>query len=177
MLHNTPELFTAQLQEGHYNELRVALYFMLKGAHVRIGFSGQRYDLHVLPAGGAGFGVEVKWDKRAAETGNLYFEVENTRRREASGIAGTNADYWCHVLGNGDEALLARTSALRSVLSKGNFRSVQTRAQDSNSRGVLVPRSQLVARPKIESEIEWISLPTVDSFFGELFRVGRVEQK
>lgn len=73
LCYNTPELFTAQLQEGHYNELRVA-HFMLKGAHVRIGFSGQRYDLHVLLAGGAGFGVEVKWDKRAGETGNLYFE-------------------------------------------------------------------------------------------------------
>ena len=177
MLHNTPEQFAAQLQEGHYNELRVALYFMLKHAYVRIDFTGQRYDLHVLLPNQEKVGVEVKWDKRAAETGNLYFEVENTRRREASGIAGTTADFWCHVIGNGDEALLARTHELRTLITNGGFRSVQTRAQDSNSRGVLVPRSHLVALPEIESEIEWISLPTVDGFFGELFRVGRVEQK
>lgn len=166
MLHNTPEQFAAQLKEGHYNELRVALYFMLKGAHVRIGYTGQRYDLSVVAATQEHFSVEVKWDKRAAETGNFYFEVENTRRREPSGIAGTTADLWCHVLGEGDEALLARTTVLRALIAKGNFRSIQTRAQDSNSRGVLVPRSILTSQP----EIRWITLPTVESFFGELFR-------
>ena len=160
-LHNTPEQFAAQLKEGHYNELRVALYFMLKGAHVRIGYSGQRYDLSVLSAQNEHFSVEVKWDKRAAATGNLYFEVENTRRRQASGIAGTTADLWCHVLAEGDEALLARTSTLRSFLTNGKFRSIQTNAKDSNSRGFLVSRGALT----MQSEIRWIELPTVESFF------------
>jgi len=165
MLHNTPEQFASQLREGHYNELRVALYFMLRGAHVRIGYSGQRYDLHVLPPGKSGFSVEVKWDKRAAETSNLYFEVENTRQRHPSGIAATPADVWCHVIGEGDMALLASVTRMRELLRSRRFKEVRTRAADSNSRGLLVPGKWLAA----QKGIEWIKLPTVEEFFGELF--------
>ena len=166
MRHNTPEQFASQLREGHYNELRVALYFMLRGAHVRIGYSGQRYDLHVLPPGKAGFSVEVKWDKRAAETGNLYFEIENTRQHQPSGIAGTNADYWCHVIGAGDEALLASVGRMRALLKSRRFREVHTRAADSNSRGLLVSEKWLAAQKGVAR----IKLPTVEDFFGQLFQ-------
>lgn len=166
MLHNTPAQFTSQLREGHYNELRVALYFMLRGAHVRIGYSGQSYDLHVIPPGKPGFSVEVKWDKRAAETGNLYFEVENTRRRQPSGIAATPADYWCHVIGGGDEALLASVTRMRELLKVRRFKDVHTRGADSNSRGLLVPGKWLAA----QKGMAWIKLPTVEGFFGEPFQ-------
>jgi len=165
MRHNTPEQFANQLREGHYNELRVALYFMLRGAHVRIGYSGQRYDLHVLPPGKAGFSVEIKWDKRAAQTGNLYFEIENTRQRQPSGIAATTADYWCHVIGEGDEALLVSAVRMRELLKARRFRQVHTQGTDSNSRGLLVPQKWLGA----QKGIAWIELPTIEGFFGELF--------
>ncbi len=166
MLQNTPEQFAQQLREGHYNELRVALYFMLKGAFVRIGYSGQSYDLHVLPPNGQGFSVEVKWDKRAKNTGNLYFEIENTHRREPSGIAATEADYWCHVIGDGQEALLAPVPQLIALLRSRPFRIITTDARDSNSRGLLVPRAWL----EKQQSLTWIELPTVESFFGQLFR-------
>lgn len=165
-LQNTPELFAAQLREGRYNELRVALWFMLRRAHVRIGFDGARYDLDVLTAADECLKVEVKWDKAAARTGNLYFEVENTRRRLPSGIAATDAQWWCHVLGDGDEALLVPTDALRGLLAAGGFRQVHTRGADSNSRGYLVPRARLEAL----RGAHWVRLPTVEEFFGELFR-------
>ncbi len=167
MRQNTPEQFNRQLREGHFNELRVALYFMLKGAHVRIGYTGQRYDLHVIPAGGKpGFSVEVKWDKRAQETGNLYFEIRNTRRDEPSGVAATTADYWCHVIGDGDRALLVGVRRLREILRTGGFRMVTTRAEDSNSQGLLVPHRRL----ENEKGVVQIELPTVEGFFGTLFR-------
>ena len=167
MLDNTPEQFAAQLREGHYNELRVALYFMLTGAHVRIGYTGQRYDLHVLPTSGQpGFAVEVKWDKASAKTGNLYFETENTRQNRPSGIAATSADWWCQVLGEGNAALLAPTADLRTMLARGRFRQLETRARDSNSRGVIVPRVRLEAEPWVRA----INLPGVEEFFGRLFR-------
>jgi len=166
MRRNTPEQFAQQLREGHYNELRVALYFMLEGMHVRIGYSGQSYDIHVIPPEGAAFSVEVKWDKRAAETGNCYFEIENTRRGEPSGIAATRADVWCHVIGDGDEAMLVSVGRMRKLLKARRFREVRTQGEDSNSRGLLVPRDWLAQ----QSGVRWVRLPTVEGFFGELFR-------
>jgi len=165
MRQNIPEQFADQLREGHYNELRVALYFMLRGMHVRIGYSGQSYDLHVISPDKTGFSVEVKWDKRAEETGNLYFEIENTRRGEPSGLAATEADVWCHVIGNGDEAMMVAVGRMRKLLERGEFKEVRTHAEDSNSRGVLVPRTWIEKQKKVT----WVKLPTVEEFFGELF--------
>jgi hypothetical protein len=167
-LQNTPEAFRAQLREGHYNELRVALYLMLRGCLVRVGFRDGRYDIEAQAPDGTRHHVEVKWDKRGAETGNLYFEVENTRQREPSGVMGTSADLWCHVLGEGREAFLVPVAALRPFLDGGGFRSVHTRGADSNSRGLLVPRARLDGCPRGR----WIELPSVEAFFGEVFRAG-----
>lgn len=164
---NTPAAFAAQLREGQYNELRVALYFMLQKCLTRIGFADGRYDIEVQPPVKERFHVEVKWDKRAAETGNLYFEVENTRQGCPSGINATTATWWCHVIGHGGEALLAEVGALRHFLADGEFRSIHTSGADSNSRGLLVPRARLDALPRSL----WIRLPTVEAYFGEVFRV------
>lgn len=162
---NSPEAFRAQLVEGHYNELRVALYYMLAGCHVRIGFDGARYDITLVSPKGRRR-VEVKWDKRAAGTGRLYFEVENTRQRAASGIMATTADIWCHVLGEGDRALIVAVPALRDFLSAGGFQSVHTGGYDSNSRGLLVPLKAIPqGRP-----FHRVRLPSVEEYFGELYR-------
>lgn len=166
-LQNTKQAFASQLREGHYNELRVALHLMLSGCLVRIGFADGRYDIEARTPRDRIFHVEVKWDKRAAESGRLYFEVENTRQRKPSGIMGTSADYWCHVLGAGDEALLVQVPRLRKFLDEGGFRSVNTLGADSNSRGLLVPRERLDA-----PGFRWIQLPTVEEYFGEVFRRG-----
>lgn len=170
MLQNTPEAFASQLREGHYNELRVALHFMLGGSLARIGFRDGRYDIEVLTPKDRRLHVEVKWDKRAAETGRLYFEVENTRRREPSGVMSTSADWWCHVLGDGGEALLVRVPRLREFLAAGGFKSVHTGGADSNSRGLLVPRDRMVA-----PTTQWIRLPTVEEYFGAVFRGERTK--
>jgi hypothetical protein len=167
--HNTPEQFAHQLREGHYNELRVALFFMLQGAHVRIGYEHQRYDLHVIPPEGDPFSIEVKWDKRAGETGNLFFEIRNTRQDIPSGIAATPADFWCHVIGDGDEALFVSVKRLRRLLDRRSFRVLATRGADSNSLGKLVPLAWLTEQPGVRI----LQLPTVESFFGELFRRGQ----
>ncbi len=138
---------------------------MLRGCFARIRFENGRYDINLLTDQGKRRRVEVKWDKRAGETGNLYFEVENTRQRKHSGIMATEADLWCHVVGEGGEALLARVDRLRPFLEQGAFRSVHTGGADSNSRGLLVARSRLR-----DDSFRWIRLPTVEEYFGELFR-------
>ncbi len=172
MHQNTPAQFAEQLRNGHYNELRVALYFMLKGAYVRIGFQDQTYDLSVLLPDGRRERVEVKWDRASERSGNLYFEVENTRQGKPSGIMATSATLWCHVTGGGREALIAPVALLREILEAGNYRSVKTGGVDSNSRGKLVPISEMRGR----QGIWWIKLPTEQEFFGELFRRAGVTE-
>lgn len=169
-LQNTPEAFAEQLREGQYNELRVALYLMLRGCLVRIGFRDGRYDLEASTPRSGTIHVEVKWDKRAAETGRLYFEVENTRQRAPSGVMSTTADWWCHVLGDGDEACLVEVAWLRGFLEQGRFRSVRTGGADSNSRGLLVPRQAMA-----DARFRWFHPPTPEEYFGAVFRQERTK--
>lgn len=166
---NTPDAFARQLREGHYNELRVALYFMLQGCLTRIALVEGRYDIEVKPLNAPTFHVEVKWDKMAAQTGNLYFEVENTRQRRPSGILATTATRWCQVVGDGQRAFLVEVSRLKAILQAGNFRSVTTSGADSNSRGLIVPQ-RLLER---QEGVSVVQLPTVEEFFGAVFRSGR----
>ncbi|MGV3518833.1 hypothetical protein [Luteitalea sp.] len=163
---NRPDQFRARLREGHFNELRVALFFMLRGHLARISFVPERYDVEVRAADGSTSHIEVKWDRRADQSGNLYFEIENTVQRAASGIVATTADQWCHVIGDGSEAILAPVENLRSLLRAGRFRAVNTNGPDSNSRGLLVPADVVRRHPGVET----IRLPTVEDFFGVLFQ-------
>jgi len=48
--------------------------------------------MHKMLAGKEGYRVEVKRDRQAHRTNNLYFEYES--RNEPSGIANTEADYY-----------------------------------------------------------------------------------
>lgn len=169
---NSPEAFRKQLLSGHYNELRVALYFMLRGHAVRLGFDGQSFDLTVVPGPEYGsrspFRVEVKWDRHSQRSGNCFFEFRNTRSNRASGVASSTADWWCQVLGEGERALLMPLPRLRSWLGSGGFRELSTRGVDSNSRGWIVP----LARLRTESGFLEVELPTPESYFDDLLKVA-----
>lgn len=141
---------------------------MLSGWHSRIQFVEGRYDITLMREGQPSRSVEVKWDKRAQDSGNLYFEVENTRQKKASGVMATNADLWAHVLGQGETGLIIKVEALRRFLLGTAWRSVTTRGADSNSRGLLVPFAQVAACP----DFRRVRLPTVEEYFGEIFRRG-----
>lgn len=141
---------------------------MLAGWHSRIQFVAGRYDITLLRDGQPMRSVEVKWDKRAQDSGNLYFEVENTRQQKPSGVMSTNADLWCHVLGQGETGLIIRVEALRRFLLGTSWRSVNTRGVDSNSRGLIVPMAEVAACP----DFRRVRLPTVEEYFGEIFRRG-----
>jgi hypothetical protein len=167
---NTPEAFRQQLRSGHYNELRVALYFMLRGHAARLGFDGQSFDITVVPGPDFGqrepFRVEVKWDKHAAQTGNAYFETDNPRSGKPTGIRSSTADWWAHVLGEGQEALLMPLEALRNWLDSRRYRTVATRGSDSNSRGLIVPLADLAQERKFLR----VQLPSPEQFFDVLLR-------
>lgn len=162
--------------------MRVALFLMQRGHYVRLGFDGGRYDISYFPgvdplesAGAPPAGprqpikVEVKWDRRAGETGRLYFEVRNTRQNKPSGLASSNADLWCQVIGeDGRKALMIPVVWLlgwvRAGGESGRFSKLRTGGKDSNSEGYLVPLKDLLAEPKAKQVV----LPTPQEFFGGL---------
>lgn len=171
---NTPGAFRQQLRSGHYNELRVALYFMLRGHATRLGFDGQAFDITVVPLGAnPPFRVEVKWDKHAAQTGNIYLETENPRAGKATGITASQADWWCHVVGDGTHAYLMPVPYLREWLAGREFKSVRTQGSDSNSRGFLIPLTALAQERKFLR----VKLPTPEEFFDDLLSRSLSQEK
>ena len=52
--------------------------------------------LHKMLTNEEGYRVEVKRDRQAHKTKNLYFEYES--RNKPSGIANTYADYYCYFI-------------------------------------------------------------------------------
>lgn len=138
---------------------------MLRGHAVHIGFSGQSFDLLVVPLDQRpSFKVEVKWDKAAARSGNLYLEMHNPRASKPSGLAISQADWWCHVVGEGQHAYLMPVPYLRQWIEKGQFRRTRTQGKDSNSQGLLLPLQQLAQ----ERRFLRVELPTPEAFFDRL---------
>jgi hypothetical protein len=143
---------------------------MLRGHATRLGFDGQAFDITVVPGPEFGqrspFRVEVKWDKHAAQSGNAYFETANPRSGKATGIRSSTADWWAHVLGEGQEALLMPLDFLRVWLDQRNYRSLGTRGSDSNSRGLIVPLRDL----ENEKKFLRVRLPSPEEFFDRLLK-------
>ena len=143
---------------------------MLRGHAARLGFDGQAFDITVVPGPEFGqrspFRVEVKWDKHAAQSGNAYFETANPRSGKPTGIRSSTANWWAHVLGEGQEALLMPLEFLRQWLDERKYRSVATRGSDSNSRGLIVPLRDL----ENEKKFLRVRLPSPEEFFDSLLK-------
>jgi hypothetical protein len=83
--------------------------------------------------------VEVKRDRLADATGNLYIEVYS--RNKPSGISTTTASVWVFCLK--DITLIITTEKLKNIVKeKYNGRLVKGGDHDS-SRGVLIPIKEL----------------------------------
>ena len=81
--------------------------------------------------------IEVKSDKRAWETGNLF--IETSYRGKPSGIMSTEADFWAFEVRN-NTFLLISTHRLIQLVSKAKFYGLKTNGGDFNaSEGVLLP--------------------------------------
>lgn len=85
--------------------------------------------------------VEVKSDLKAKETGNLFIEYES--RGEPSGIAKSQADYWCFDIGH--LFILIESEKLKSIVRPKLGTKADIRGGDKNtSKGVLLPITELI---------------------------------
>ena len=85
--------------------------------------------------------VEVKTDLKAHKTGNVYIEYES--RGKPSGIATSEADYYC--LAFNDVMELIESSKLKE-LCRGYFKTSRNRKGGDNntSKGILLPIKDLI---------------------------------
>lgn len=84
--------------------------------------------------------IEVKTDFGTQKTGNLFVEYHS--RGKPSGIATSEADYWCFIISN-HQLVIIETERLKEICREHWDRRVK--GGDSNtSLGVLVPVISIV---------------------------------
>jgi hypothetical protein len=89
--------------------------------------------------------IEVKADLKAKDTGNLFIEYES--RGKPSGIATSQADYWCFHISN--LFIIIDTETLKNIVRPLLGTSADKRGGDENSsKGVLLPLTALLNQVK-----------------------------
>ena len=107
-----------------------------------------RYDLKVgqvaeqaLAAIFEGKKVEVKRDRKARRTGNIFVEYES--RGKPSGISTSEADYWCFVVE--ETFILLTTQRLKEIVEPLKGTDKERRGGDNNtSVGVLLRIADII---------------------------------
>lgn len=126
--------WTAAKSLGDDGERLVCEHFGRLGWEVTRTVGDAPYDLLLIGR------VEVKTDRRAAETGHVAVEV--SYRGEPSGIHTTTSVWWAVVLT--EEVLFVRSSVLLEAVQSGRYREVA--AGDGHAARVrLVPVDELRA--------------------------------
>ena len=88
--------------------------------------------------------IEVKTDFRVSETGNIVIEFES--RGKPSGIATTEADYWCIIFGGAHsfkQMVLIETERLKEI-ARDYFHDVRRGGDQNTSRMVVIPKEALL---------------------------------
>ena len=96
--------------------------------------------------------VEVKTDRRVAETGNLYIEIWQFSKpdqsdRRPSGISTTKAEFWATATVTGKGFIIVKTDELKALIKANNYRITSqpiTNDRTNGSIGVLVPIKDLM---------------------------------
>ena len=103
---------------------------------------GQTYENQLAEL--LGKKIEVKRDFRATETGNIFVEYES--RNKPSGIATSEADWWCYWLSETHFIVMSKDE-LKVLCRKylGTTRDVS--GGDSNtSKGILLPLIEFIKK-------------------------------
>jgi hypothetical protein len=107
-----------------------------------------RYDLQVGQVYEQAFAkllgskIEIKRDFQCLETGNIFIEYES--RNKPSGIASTQADFWCYWLSD-NHCVFIKTEALKSLCREYLNTKRDILGGDMNtSKGILLPLNDLI---------------------------------
>lgn len=109
---------------------------------LKVGHKGERYLAAVLE----GSTIEVKADSWIARTKNVAVEFES--RGKPSGIATTEADYWCFIF-DGDDAkksfIMVDTEKLKAISRRyWEMGSVKEMGDNNTSRAVMIPLCEFI---------------------------------
>lgn len=96
--------------------------------------------------------VEVKTDRRAHETGNLYIEIwqfSNPDRgdKRPSGLSTTTADWWITTAPSGKGFIAIKVDELKALIKANNYRQTAQPIVSDNTNGsigLLIPVSDIV---------------------------------
>ena len=110
------EDFKADLERGKIHELYVLnkIKKKYKQAYIVDGYF-KEYDIFIPELN---LGVEVKFDERSKETGNIIIETESAGKR--SGISTTKAKYW--VIYDGRNYNWFLTDTIRKCIKEYDFK-------------------------------------------------------
>jgi hypothetical protein len=123
--------------------------------------AGSAYDCTILVPKR----FEIKYDKKAAETGALYFEMHNTYRDTPSGLAVTQAEVWAHYLPHLRLVALYAPQRMRTFLQQAllqhrpGVRQTRPHGGDHNSQGVVAPIPLILAQPFVTPMPFEVELP------------------
>jgi hypothetical protein len=82
--------------------------------------------------------IEVKTDRLAHKTGNIFIEYEC--RNKPSGIATTTATYWIYKIDKSEVAIIVSVDRLKEICRVAYLNNKKCNGGDDNlSKGVLVP--------------------------------------
>jgi len=87
------------------------------------------------------FSIEVKTDRKAARTGNVFIEVFN--RDKPSGISTTKADYWIYRIHDTDSAIIIPVRTLKMHV-KRHVEEHGYKYAGEGSKGALIPIKQII---------------------------------
>lgn len=139
-----PASFQKDLREGRQAEEWVCHLFRKAGLSASLNEDKQTREERDIDLWlGGPQGVEVKFDKRSAETGNLALEYWNPLRNKPSGLLATRASLWVHVLPLPLTAFVAPVAVLKQFIAEVKPVRLVQGAGDDNADILLYPLERL----------------------------------
>ena len=104
---------------------------------------GEKAETWVKEIFSEGGKTEVKYDRMAHRTGNIYVEVYS--RFKKSGISTTKADYWIFIIDKKSYGILINTKRLKELCKKYyDLNGFNQGGDEDTSYGILIPIKSII---------------------------------
>lgn len=107
---------------------------------LKFGQAGESWAAQILS--GDEFKIEVKTDRMAHKTGNVFIEI--TYKGRPSGISTTEADYWLYRIHENDTAIIVPVARLRTIVDE-HVKEKGYKFGGEHVKGALIPINKLLA--------------------------------